>query len=195
MSNDSSVSAAPGPASSVDTRSVQRRDLPTRTDPVVADLSRTVGGPVGRHALIGRAGFWTPVRVLLLFAVVFLALGWFGKAACIQQAPVGENGALGLDWGSSRQYVAMCYSDTVPLYGAERLNEGAFPYKKSWIDTGPDGQQQVRYMEYPVVLAGSTSTSRCRSPRPGTRRRSCPARCRWRSTSTSSWSGWRWRGW
>ncbi|HEY5855522.1 MAG TPA: glycosyltransferase 87 family protein, partial [Aldersonia sp.] len=77
--------------------------------------------------------------------------GWFGKAGCIQQAPVGENGALGLDWSGSRQYVAMCYSDTVPLYGAERLDEGAFPYKKSWIDTGPDGQSQVRFMEYPVV--------------------------------------------
>src|SRR6478752_2028043 len=99
------VSATPlavSSVSSVDTLSVQGRDLPTRTDPIVADLSRTVGGPVGRHALIGRAGFWTPVRVLLLLAVVFLALGWFGKAGCIQQAPVGENGAPGLDWSGSR---------------------------------------------------------------------------------------------
>lgn len=67
------------------------------------------------------------MRAILLLAIVFLALGWFAKAPCIQQAPVGENGALGLDWSGSRQYVAMCYSDTVPLYGAERLNEGAFP--------------------------------------------------------------------
>ncbi|WP_068276382.1 glycosyltransferase family 87 protein [Aldersonia kunmingensis] len=133
-----------------DRRSADDRDLPSRTDVLSAQLSRTFGGPVGRHALIGRAGFWTPMRVILALAVVFLAFGWFAKAPCIQQAPNGPGGAPGLDWSGSRQYVAMCYSDTVPLYGAERLNEGAFPYKKSWVEGSP-GSLQERYMEYPVV--------------------------------------------
>nr|WP_280266419.1 glycosyltransferase 87 family protein [Nocardia wallacei] len=122
--------------------------MPSRTDPLAAQACTIVGGPVGDHALIGRARFWTPLRVLLAFAVVFLALGWFGKAACIQQT--GADGQPSLDWNNGRQYVAMCVSDTVPLYRIERLNEGAFPYKKSWTEYSDDGSQ-VRYMEYPVL--------------------------------------------
>lgn len=134
-----------------DARSADWRDVPSRTDPLVGALAGTIGGPVGRHALIGRTRFFTPMRVILLFAVVFLAFGWFAKAGCIQQTAMGEPGQVGLDWSGSRQYVAMCYSDTVPLYGAERLDQGAFPYKTSWEETRGDGSVQVRYMEYPVL--------------------------------------------
>lgn len=132
-----------------DRRSAPSRDLPSRTDPLVAELSRVIGGPVGRHALIGRSWFFTPMRVLMLLAVVFLSLGWFTKMGCIQQHP--GHGGPELDWRGSRQYTAMCYSDIIPLYGAERLNQGAFPYKLRWTERGPDGHEQVRYMEYPVV--------------------------------------------
>ncbi|MCM6777528.1 glycosyltransferase 87 family protein [Nocardia sp. CDC159] len=133
-----------------DLRSADWRDKPSRTDSLTAQLSTIVGGPVGDHALIGRTRFWTPLRVLLAFAVVFLALGWGGKAACIQQK-TDADGRIGLDWNNGRQYVAMCYSDTVPLYGAEHLNEGAFPYKKQWTEFRADGTPQARYMEYPVL--------------------------------------------
>ncbi|WP_330185605.1 glycosyltransferase 87 family protein [Nocardia sp. NBC_01503] len=141
------VSPAPLAA---DLRSVDDRDKPSRTDTLTAQLCDLIGGPVGDHALIGRVRFWTPMRVLMAFAVLFLALSWFGKAGCIQQAPDG-GGGIGLDWNNGRQYVAMCYSDTVPLYGAEHLNEGAFPYKKQWTDFGSDGKPETRYMEYPVL--------------------------------------------
>ena len=140
----------PGPIAG-DLRSAEWRDLPGRTDPLTKELSKVVGGPVGAHALVGRTRFFTPMRILMLLAVVFLSLGWFTKAGCIQQAPNGPQGQLGLDWSGNRQYTALCYSDTVPLYGAERLIEGAFPYKKSWTEDGPGGEPQVRYMEYPVV--------------------------------------------
>ncbi|MGY2060954.1 hypothetical protein ACW9HQ_39310, partial [Nocardia gipuzkoensis] len=142
-------STSPAPLAP-DLRSADRRDKPSRTDSLTAQLSTIAGGPVGDHALIGRARFWTPLRVMLAFAVVFLALGWAGKAGCIQQTSDG-NGNLTLDWNNGRQYVAMCYSDTVPLFGAEHLNEGAFPYKKQWTEFGSDGKPQTRYMEYPVL--------------------------------------------
>ena len=103
MTDERGVAAA-GPLAG-DRRSAEDRDLPSRSDVLGAQLSRTIGGPVGRHALIGRAGFWTPMRVILALAVVFLAFGWFAKAACIQQAPNGPDGAPGLDWSGSRQYV------------------------------------------------------------------------------------------
>ncbi|MGW5375952.1 glycosyltransferase family 87 protein [Nocardia sp. NPDC003999] len=140
--------AAPAPLAS-DLRSADARDRPSRNDSLAAQLSTVIGGPVGDHALIGRVRFWTPMRVLMAFALMFLALGWFGKAGCIQQT-TGADGPT-LDWNNGRQYVAMCYSDTVPLYGAERLNEGAFPYKKQWTEQTPDGGRETRYMEYPVL--------------------------------------------
>lgn len=133
-----------------DLRSADARDRPSRNDSLTAQLSSVVGGPVGEHALIGRVRFWTPLRVMFAFTVVFLALGWFAKAGCIQQTDDGAGGLM-LDWSNGRQYVAMCYSDTVPLYGAERLDEGAFPYKKFWIEKTPDGGTETRYMEYPVL--------------------------------------------
>ncbi|WP_431968491.1 glycosyltransferase family 87 protein [Nocardia sp. bgisy134] len=141
--------AAPAPLAP-DLRSADARDRPSRNDSLAAQLSSVVGGPVGDHALIGRVRFWTPLRVILAFTVVFLALGWATKAGCIQQTEAGD-GSLTLDWNNGRQYIAMCYSDTVPLYGAERLDEGAFPYKKAWVEQTPDGGRETRYMEYPVL--------------------------------------------
>ncbi|MGV9798368.1 hypothetical protein ACWDTP_09945, partial [Mycobacterium sp. NPDC003449] len=63
-----------------DRRSDDDRDLPSRNDVLGSALSGMVGGPVGRHALIGRARFMTPLRVMFVIAVVFLALGHTTKA-------------------------------------------------------------------------------------------------------------------
>ena len=62
---------------------------PTRSSP---RASRVVGGPLGRHALVGRSRFWTPLRAVLLLAVVVLALGWLGKAPCLQQYVTDDGG-------------------------------------------------------------------------------------------------------
>ena len=127
----------------------QPRDVPSWSDPLVASTSRIVGGPLGRHALIGRSRFWTPLRVMLLFAALTLALGWLGKAPCLQQYE-GDGGPQ-LDWRNSRQYVAMCYTDSVPLYGIHNLDDGALPYRDSWVQDAGTPREQVRYMEYPVL--------------------------------------------
>jgi uncharacterized membrane protein len=126
------------------------RVVPSWTEPVVAAASRVIGGPLGRHALVGRSRFWTPLRAVLLLAVVLLSLGWLGKAPCLQQY-VTDDGSTALDWRNNRQYVAMCYSDTVPLYGIERLDVGALPYRDAWIQDEGTPTEQVRYMEYPVL--------------------------------------------
>lgn len=139
----------------LDSRTADERDLPSRTDPMTAQLSMAIGGPIGRHAVVGRQRFLTPLRVMLLLAVIAMSFSWAGKAACLQQYPSGEDGAMALDWQGHRQYVAMCYSDTIPLYGGERLSQGEFPYKSSWTDgtLDADGVPVIRHMEYPV-LAG-----------------------------------------
>ena len=63
------------------------------------------------------------------------------------------------NWENQRAYYELCYSDIVPLYTAELLNLGKFPYKSSWIENDSEGQPRiqydgnvaVRYMEYPVL--------------------------------------------
>ncbi|MCW1821672.1 hypothetical protein A5731_02150 [Mycolicibacterium conceptionense] len=150
------VSPAP-PAE--DQRSADDRDLPSRNDRLAEALSQTVGGPVGRHALIGRSRFMTPLRVMFVIAVVFLALGYTTKAACLQTTGKGTAGERVANWENNRAYYELCYSDTVPLYTAELLNLGKFPYKSSWVEndaTGNpriqyDGSPAIRYMEYPVL--------------------------------------------
>ena len=126
------------------------RVLPAHEDAFVRAASAATGGPLGAHAVVGRARFFTPLRVVLLLATLVLALAWFAKAPCLQQY-VDDNGQAQLDWRDGRQYVALCYSDTVPLYTAERLDAGGVPYVTSWTDQHDDGTQQVRYMEYPVL--------------------------------------------
>jgi uncharacterized membrane protein len=142
-----------------DRRSLDSRDKPSRTDVIGAALAGTIGGPVGKHALIGRQRFMTPLRVMLIIALVFLALGFSTKAACLQTTGTGHAGQRVANWENQRAYYELCYSDTVPLYTAELLNLGKFPYKSNWIEsdaTGKpklqyDGNIAVRYMEYPVL--------------------------------------------
>ncbi|WP_204080484.1 glycosyltransferase family 87 protein [Mycobacterium riyadhense] len=142
-----------------DRRSADNRDCPSRTDVLGAALAGVIGGPVGRHALIGRARSLTPLRAMFAIALVFLALGWSTKAACLQSTGTGPGDQRVANWDNQRAYYELCYSDTVPLYGAELLSQGKFPYKSSWIETDSsgtpqtryDGQIAVRYMEYPVL--------------------------------------------
>lgn len=142
-----------------DLRSADDRDCPSRTDLLGAALSNVVGGPVGRHAVIGRTAVLTPLRVMFVIALVFLALGWSTKAPCLQTVGTGPGDQRVANWQNQRAYYELCYSDTVPLYGAELLSQGRFPYKSSWIEkdgagkpqTRYDGRPAVRYMEYPVL--------------------------------------------
>jgi len=136
----------------LDQRTVSTADVvvPTWTDPLAAQASRLFGGPLGEHAVLGRHWFWTSLRVVLLLATFTLVLGWFAKSPCLQQY-LDDAGTPQLDWRDSRQYSTMCYSDTVPLYTAERLHEGGFPYQTSWVDNEGTADEQVRYMEYPVI--------------------------------------------
>ncbi|SPM33785.1 Uncharacterized membrane protein, partial [Mycobacterium rhizamassiliense] len=142
-----------------DLRSVANRDCPSHTDSLGAAFADAIGGPVGRHALIGRARLLTPLRVMFMIALVFMALGWSTKAACLQSTGKGTADQRVANWDNQRAYYELCYSDTVPLYGAELLSQGKFPYKSSWIESDSsgtpqlryDGKPAVRYMEYPVL--------------------------------------------
>ncbi|MCZ2815459.1 glycosyltransferase family 87 protein [Modestobacter sp. VKM Ac-2984] len=105
--------------------------MPTWTDPVAIQASEAVGGPWGRHAVTGRARFWTPLRVCLLFTVVVLGLAWVKQAPC-----------AGGDWSGSKQYTHFCYSDPIPLFFTHGVGDGQVPYLDSAV-------------EYPVLIGAS----------------------------------------
>lgn len=90
--------------------------LPSAQDPVVAGAVEAVGGPLGRHARLGRR-FWTPVRVLVALALLTCGLAFVQKAPCLTHA-----------WVHDYQYTRACYNDPFPLYGSEGLAAGQRPY-------------------------------------------------------------------
>jgi uncharacterized membrane protein len=99
------------------------RVVPTWDDPVVRQASEAFGGPWGRHAVAGRALFWTPLRVCLGFTALVLALAWLKQAPCSSA-----------DWSGFKQYTHMCYSDPVPLFGIYGQADGDVPYLDARVE-------------------------------------------------------------
>ena len=133
----------PAPADSL---SPTERVVPSWTDPTVRRASEVIGGPLGRHALVGRARLITPLRVCLAMAIVVLICGWLYKSACIQQAPNGSGGFM-LDQSGERPWITGCYNDVVPLYASHGLDHQKLPYTTEFNSNG----ELIPYMEYPVV--------------------------------------------
>ena len=106
--------------------------MPTQADPTARGALPLLGGPVGRHAALGRS-WWTPIRVSILAGMLVYAIGWLSKGYCL------ANG-----FGAPQRYMYLCYSDIPVLYSARGLADGAFPYLLE-----PGAGQQV--LEYPVL--------------------------------------------
>ena len=123
------------------------RVRPSWTDATVRRASWLIGGPVGRHALIGRALILTPLRICLLLALVFLIFGWLAKSPCIQQT-AGEAGPV-LDSSANRQWISGCYNDVVPAYQIYALDVSGFPFAAR---SGADGAA-LQTPPYPVLVA------------------------------------------
>jgi uncharacterized membrane protein len=101
---------------------------PSQRDRTVEQASQIVGGAWGRHAVAGR--WWTPIRVLLALCMFTLLLGYLEKAPCADG-----------NWTAYKQYSHVCYSDVIPLWGAEGLDLGQVPYRDHAV-------------EYPVLTGG-----------------------------------------
>jgi uncharacterized membrane protein len=121
----------------VDDRSVDGAAVrPTADDPVVAALSRGIGGPSGERA--GRHPWWTPLRVILALTALTFALGLVQKAPCYDSRWTDTQG----------RYADMCYSDLPYLYIGRGFAELDWPYSDA-----PDVRDRYDVMEYPVGIA------------------------------------------
>jgi uncharacterized membrane protein len=108
--------------------------LPSQDDSIVRGATTAIGGPVGRRAMLGRS-WWTPIRIMLLMAVLASAIGGAIDSPCIGKA-----------WSDGyEQFSRGCYSDMVHLYWGRGLDEGLLPYVQ---DPAQTGDQEV---EYPVL--------------------------------------------
>lgn len=120
------------------------RVVPSWTDATVRRASELIGGPLGRHALIGRAPFLTPLRVALLLAIGVLIMGWLVKSPCIQTGVGG-----GLDQGGNRPWITGCYNDTTTIYKGRGVDQSHFIYSVMYNGEG----EALRSIEYPVVTS------------------------------------------
>jgi len=108
--------------------------LPSRDDPMVAGASSAIGGPIGRHASAARS-WWSPVRILLVMAILASAIGAAIDTPCSTKA-----------WGDGYEIFSRgCYSDIPLLYTGRGLDEGVVPYVE---DPATTGDEEV---EYPVL--------------------------------------------
>ncbi len=144
---------SPDPADSADlavtaTLSPTERVIPSWTDPVVRRAAQLIGGPLGRHAQVGRLLVLTPLRICLLMSLAFLILGWLAKSPCIQQTP-GPNGGFVLDSSANRQWISGCYNDVVPAYQIYGLGQSGSPFA---VHTGQNGDP-LPALPYPALVA------------------------------------------
>ena len=104
---------------------------PSQQDPLLANGSQVVGGPLGRRAVLGES-WWTPLRVLTLLASSTWLLGYLMRLPCRLA-----------DFTNADRYVRMCYSDIPYLFYGRGLSQGIVPY----LQTVP-GTETI---EYPVL--------------------------------------------
>lgn len=106
---------------------------PTRDDPLVAAASEVVGGPLGRHAIVGRRG-WRPVAAVLMAASsVLVAAGVLERAPCLRSG-----------WTTPDQFWHACYSDLPIVYQSSGLAAGVTPYVHAF-------GQPAHFLDQPVL--------------------------------------------
>lgn len=97
--------------------------MPSRHDRVVATAARAIGGPVGRHAVIGARGLAGVAAALIALAGTMLALGVFQKGHCLTKG-----------WANPDQFWRACYADVPVLHVTTGLADRQLP----WSGAGSD---------------------------------------------------------
>ncbi|MFA7266879.1 MAG: glycosyltransferase 87 family protein [Candidatus Nanopelagicales bacterium] len=105
---------------------------PSQDDPTISGSTEIIGGDLGRYAYSSWR-FWSPLPIVVLFAVGGFMLGLITKLPCTVSG-----------WSDPGRYTHLCYTDIAPLYSLRGFADGVFPY----IQNPLPGQEQL---EYPVL--------------------------------------------
>ncbi len=129
------------------TRTTDDVVAPTLADPMARAATSAVGGPLGRYARTGRS-WWTPVRIIIVVAIICFGLGVVQKSSCVV--------TKWSDAATPKAFSHLCYSDISYLYVGRGLAEGVWPYTP--IDQLSENEQPTTSaerhqlsIEYPVV--------------------------------------------
>lgn len=114
---------------------------PTRGDAVAAAASRVVGGPLGRHAVVGARGWRPAAAVLSALASVFVALGVLQKNHCVSAG-----------WATPGSLWRACYSDLPVAVGSAA---GATPWENPAIGGAPPLTAVLTWVVRLLVPGGS----------------------------------------
>ncbi|MGB3763920.1 MAG: hypothetical protein WA966_11930 [Ornithinimicrobium sp.] len=90
---------------------------PSRTDPVVRMASNVIGGPLGRHAVVGTRGLAGVAAAVILMGAAVLSLGVFQKGHCVVKG-----------WVDPDQFWRACYSDVTVVNVSSALANRSLPY-------------------------------------------------------------------
>ncbi|WP_083664328.1 glycosyltransferase 87 family protein [Ornithinimicrobium sp. CNJ-824] len=111
-------------------REGRRRDVPWRVpswrDPVVARATGVVGGPLGRHGVVGRRGLAGVAAALVVLGAGMLALGVWQKGHCLLKG-----------WSTPDQFWRACYSDVPVVHVSSPLADGLLPWSGEVPSTQP----------------------------------------------------------
>lgn len=88
---------------------------PTREDSLVAGASEVIGGPIGRHALLG--GIGAALATMLVAVPLLVGAGVVERAHCLNQG-----------WNSPDHFWHACYSDIPIVYQSSGLSGGVGPF-------------------------------------------------------------------
>lgn len=114
---------------------------PTRTDPVAVAASHVVGGPLGRHAVVGRRGWRPAAAVLSALSAVFVALGVLQKNHCVSTG-----------WATPGSLWRACYSD-LPV--AVAAPAGSSPWSNPTMQGQPPLTALITWLVRTIVPGGS----------------------------------------
>ena len=128
-------------------RPATRRDVPyavpSWVDPVVASATGAIGGPVGRHAVIGARALTGVAVALVGMAAVLLSLGVWQKGHCLMKG-----------WSTPDQFWRACYSDLPVVYVSSPLAARDLPWEGAIPSTQPPLSGLVMWL---LALVSPTS--------------------------------------
>lgn len=117
---------------------------PSREDPTAASASQVVGGPLGRHAIVGSTGVAAALAVVSGAVTALVAGGVVERAHCIQQG-----------WTSPDHFWHACYSDVPVVYDSSGLARGIGPFDPTSTLAQPLPTAVLAWLVARVVPSGT----------------------------------------